>query len=221
VSEAAVLVAEGLHKHWPRRPEPVLTGATFTLRAGESAWLTGANGAGKTTLARVVCGLIRPGDGSVRLGALDPERTRSAYQRRIGFLPAGDRGLYARLSVRRHLQLWARVAFVPAGRRAEAIAAVVDRFRLDELLDWRVDRLSMGQRQRVRVAMTFLHDPDVLLLDEPLTSLDEAGGDLLRAAIAEHVATDGMCLWISPGNDHPDVDFTHRWRLAEGRITER
>ena len=113
------------------------------------------------------------------------------------------------------------MAFVPHARRDEAIERAIKRFALGELLGWRVDRLSMGQRQRVRIAMTFLHDPDLLLLDEPLTSLDDDGAELLRAALDEHLDTGGLCLWISPGNDRPELDFDHRWHLAGGTITER
>ena len=143
---------------------------------------------------------------------------RREYQQRVGMLAAGDRGLYARLSVRRHLELWAGVAFVPKAQRAATIASAVQRFALEPIFSARVDRLSMGQRQRVRLAMTFLHDPVLVLLDEPLNSLDEEGAELLRKGLETVLEHQGVCLWFSPGNDRPSFEFHHRWKLAAGRL---
>ena len=82
---------------------PVLERVDVCVEEARSAWIAGQNGAGKTTLLRIAAGLITPDRGTVRLRGLDPERTRREYQRKVGFLGAGDRGLYARLSVRQNL----------------------------------------------------------------------------------------------------------------------
>jgi ABC-type multidrug transport system ATPase subunit len=206
-------------KKWQRLPEPVLDGVSFAVPNGAAIWITGGNGAGKTTLMRILSGLIRPDHGEVRLDGLCPETRRREYQQRVGTLAAGDRGLFARLSVRGHLQVWAGVAFVPRSQHAARIASTADRFGLEPLLNARVDRMSMGQRQRVRMAMTFLHQPMLVLLDEPLNSLDEEGADVLRSAIFDVLARGGACLWFSPGNDRPELDFRHHWRLAGGSLT--
>ena len=219
--DEALLRVEAVTKKWPRLPEPVLANLSFTVAPACAAWITGGNGAGKTTLMRVISGLIRPEAGAIRLGDLDPETSRRAYQQRVGMLAAGDRGLYARMSVRRHLELWAGIAFVPRSRHAVCIASAITRFALEPIIDARTDRLSMGQRQRVRLAMTFLHDPGLVLLDEPLNSLDEDGADLLRAGIAAVLAGGGVCLWFSPGNDQPAFEFRHRWKLADGTLHGR
>jgi ABC-type multidrug transport system ATPase subunit len=200
--------------------DPVLDGVSFTVPRGAAVWVTGGNGAGKTTLMRILSGLIRPDSGEVSLDGLDPERERREYQQHIGTLAAGDRGLFARLSVRRHLQVWAGVAFVPRSEQATQIASTAARFGLEQLLDARVDRISMGQRQRVRMAMTFLHRPTLALLDEPLNSLDDEGGELLRAGISEVLAQGGACLWFSPGNDRPGFDFRNHWQLANGALIQ-
>ncbi len=81
---------------------------------------------------------------------------RSRYHRLVSFLPAGDRGLYARLTVRRQLEFWARIALVPRERFRETIDHAIETFDLAELAERRVDRMSMGQRQRLRIAMTVL-----------------------------------------------------------------
>src|SRR5579859_5256472 len=159
------LTVDGVHHRWGATP--VLRGATLEVAPATVAWLGGPNGAGKTTLLRIAGGLLTPAQGQVRILGLDPERHRRDCHRRLGYLSAGDRGLHARLSVVDHLELWASLAFVPRGRRRELIEGTVTRFELGELRARRVDRLSMGQRQRVRLAMTFLHEPDLVLLDEP------------------------------------------------------
>lgn len=216
-----LLVVHEVDKRWPRRPEPVLRRTGFELESAQGAWITGDNGAGKTTLARIVAGLILPDAGWVLLDGLSPERDRRSFQSRLGFLSAGDRGLYARLTVRRHLDLWARVSFVPRDERPAAVARVVERFALEPLYEQRVDRISMGQRQRVRIAMAFMHEPRLVLLDEPLTSLDVKGSDLLRAELGRLAERGGAYIWISPGNDAPGLDFSHRWHLTGGDLVPR
>ena len=98
----------------------------------------------------------------------------------------------------------------------EAIAT----FDLSELAERRVDRMSMGQRQRLRIAMTFLPRPEVVLLDEPLTSLDTEGGELLQAAIAELLGREGAVLWCSPSGEHLDMTFDAHWMLEQGRLVK-
>ena len=212
----ALLSVRGVERAWERRP--VLMGVDLELQRGEVAWLGGANGAGKTTLLRIIAGLVGPDAGSVELDGLDPVRDRRAFQLRLGFLPAGDRGLYARLNVRRNLDFWAGLALIPRSGRQAAVDRVVTLFELGELIGQRVDRLSMGQRQRVRLAMVFLHDPDVVLLDEPHTSLDDAGLALLREALGAHTAAGGAALWCSPAIDQAHLPHDRAWRLDAGTL---
>jgi ABC-2 type transport system ATP-binding protein len=178
----ALLELQGIVKRWPAAP-PVLEGVSLLVEPGTAVAISGRNGAGKTTLLRIASGLIAPERGSVRIAGLDPERDRTEFQRRMGFLSAGNSGLYARLRATHHLDLWSRLALLPKPIRAGAIERARATFELEPLVDKRVDRLSMGQRQRLRLALAFLHDPSVVLLDEPATSLDERGIELLRLAI--------------------------------------
>ena len=115
--EALTLELRGIVKHWQRRP--VLEGVDFTVEPGTATWLGGSNGAGKTTLLRIATGAIMPERGSVSLGGLNPERDRREYARRIAYLAAGDRNLYARLSVRRHLDLWGCLALLDKAARGK------------------------------------------------------------------------------------------------------
>jgi ABC-type multidrug transport system ATPase subunit len=180
-----LLRAERLRKRWHRGRLSVLEGVDLAVERGTLVAIVGANGVGKTTLLRILAGLILPDAGLVRLDGLYPRKDRVAYQRRIGLLSAGYGGLYARLSVRQQLAFSARIAFVPAAQRVFACDAAMARFGLFELAGRRLDRLSMGQRQRVRLAMTFLHQPDLVLLDEPWNSLDAEGERLLAATLIE------------------------------------
>jgi ABC-type multidrug transport system ATPase subunit len=206
----------GIVKSW--RAVRVLDGTDLAVAPGERAWVGGRNGAGKTTLLRVAAGLILPEAGEVRLQGLDPELDRQDFQRRLGFLSAGNSGLYARLTVRDNLEYWAGLALVPRARRAQAVDSVMERFGVAGMARNRVDRLSMGQRQRVRIAGTFLHDPGVLMLDEPETSLDEEGLAALRDALREHSEAGGAALICSPSHEKVALDVDSVYVLESGRL---
>jgi ABC-type multidrug transport system ATPase subunit len=98
------------------------------------------------------------------------------------------------------------------------VEGAIERFELRELAQQRVDRMSMGQRQRVRVAMTFMVEPEIVLLDEPLTSLDEEGALLLLEAVRDLLARDGCVLWCSPGDEPLAPAFDARWTIERGRL---
>ena len=210
----------GVSKRWPRLERPVLDGVDLEVGVGEACLLSGRNGAGKTTLMRIVAGLIRPDAGSVALDGLSPERARQDFTRRIGVLSAGDRGLHARLSVQRHLELWARLAFLERRERPEAVARAVRRFSLEDIATARVDRLSQGQRQRTRLALAFMHEPRLLLLDEPANSLDDEARDLLSRTLERSLSEGAACLWISPSADVGGVHFDRRMQLVDGTLGE-
>ena len=197
----------------------MLDGVDLTIAAGECTWVGGRNGAGKTTLLRVAAGLILPEAGRIRLSGLDPESNRREFQARLGFLSAGNSGLHARLTVRNNLEYWAGIALVPRARRRQAIDAVIERFGIGPLARHRVDRLSMGQRQRVRIAGTFLHEPSMLMLDEPETSLDEEGVAVLRQTLQEHAAAGGSVLICSPSHEKVGLDVDTAYVLDSGRLT--
>lgn len=208
----------GITKRWPRLEHPVLDDVDLELEAGSVTWIGGRNGIGKTTLMRIAAGLIGSDAGFVKLDGLDPVRDRKPYQSRCGFLSAGNGGLYARLSVRWHLDWWARVAFIPAGERKQVVCTALERFELTELAKRRVDRMSMGQRQRVRLAGTFLHDPDVILLDEPRNSLDAEGIAVLAGAVREATARGAAVLWCAPTGEEEKIESDRRLLLEHGRL---
>ena len=215
---ACPLAIRGVTKRWRKSQAAVLEGVDLALEPGTFTWVGGRNGAGKTTLLRIAAGLIEPELGKAEVWGVSARENRVRYQTLVSFLPAGDRGLYARLTVRRQLEFWARISMMPPAQvRATVDAAIAD-FDLHELADRRVDRMSMGQRQRLRIAMTFLPSPETVLLDEPLTSLDGEGAALLLDAVRRVLDRDGVVLWCSPSGESLDMSFDASWVIDGGRL---
>jgi ABC-type multidrug transport system ATPase subunit len=204
-------------KSW-RGAGRVLDHVNLVVRSGAAVHIAGRNGTGKTTLLRIAVGLIKPASGIVASAGLSPEMNRRRYQQRIGFLAAGDRALYARMTARDHLKFWSRLNFVHRSREHETIERAIVRFGLSELADRRVDRISMGQRQRVRLAGFFLHEPMVVLLDEPRNSLDDDGIELLAEWTGEVRRRGGAVIWCSPNGEAAEIEFTERHVLERGQL---
>jgi ABC-2 type transport system ATP-binding protein len=215
--ERSGLLVRGVSKAWGRRT--VLNDVTLRVPPGTSAWVGGRNGVGKTTLLRIAAGLVAADRGEVMLNGLDPHRDRRRYQRQLGFLSAGDRGLYARLTVRQNLQLWTRLALLSSSDCETAVGAAMGAFQLAELIDARADRLSLGQRQRVRLALAFLHAPNLVLLDEPANSIDDEGLALIAAAMGDLHRRGGMAIWCSP--NRPQLEqIAAGYVLRDGGLSE-
>lgn len=218
VSTAYPLTIRGVSKRWGPDLPPVLDRVELRLEPATRTLIGGRNGVGKTTLLRIAAGLIDAEAGRVAVWGIGPRENRARYQQLVSFLPAGDRGLYARLTVRRQLELSARLALLYGSRCRGAIERAIDAFDLRELAERRVDRMSMGQRQRLRIAMTFLPEPEVVLLDEPRTSLDQEGTALLERAIERLLARDGAVLWCSPSGEQLEASFDRRFTIERGRL---
>jgi ABC-type multidrug transport system ATPase subunit len=195
----------------------VLDGAGLIVARGRLVHVGGGNGAGKTTLLRVLAGLLDPDAGAVRVEGIDPLERRRDYQRRVSYVSAGNAGLYARLTVERQLALWARLAFVAPEERERRIGGILRAFGLDGLRGRRVDRLSMGQRQRLRLGLAFLPPARLLLLDEPHTSLDAEGDATLAAALRAHLAMGGAAVWCSP-EPHRSLAPDQAFVVRAGRL---
>jgi ABC-type multidrug transport system ATPase subunit len=213
-----LLVMVDVYHRWKGPKPPVLDEVSLTLRAGEVTWIGGRNGAGKTTLLRLAAGILLPQRGTVRIGELSSEDRGNSYQRQIGFLSAGDRSLQARMRVTQQLDYWARLAYVPREQRRERVDLCLKGFGLEEFADRRVDRMSMGQRQRIRLAMAFLHEPSVILLDEPRNSLDDDGYELLNTQTRLATARGATMLWCSPRGEDRVIDCDQSFSLGDGRL---
>lgn len=205
-------------KRWPGTGHLVLDGICLEVRAGSVVRITGENGAGKTTLLRIVAGLLLCDRGAVRVQGRALDRDPTNYRRQVGFVGAGSTGLYARLSVERHLDLCARLSLMPPRDRGDAIQRVSETFALAELTGRRLDRLSMGQRQRVRLALAFLHEPALIALDEPLTSLDDRGVNRLERALRDLRARGAAAVVSTPTEAGARLQHDAGFRLIDGRL---
>jgi heme exporter protein A len=168
----AALDVERLARHFGERE--ALCDVSLVLSAGQTLVVFGPNGAGKTTLLRVLATLLRPHAGSVRVLGSDLPEQSWAVRGRIGLL-AHEPLLYRELTARENLRFHARLHGVEKGRIEELLAAVSLEARADEP----VKSLSRGMVQRVAIARAVLHDPDLLLLDEPYANLDPAAIELV------------------------------------------
>jgi heme exporter protein A len=173
---AEALEVEGLERRYGERA--ALTGVSFELEEGQTLGLFGPNGAGKTTLLRILATLLRPHAGRLRVlgGALPDEAWK--VRGRVGYV-GHDPLLYRELSGRENLLFHARLHRVSETRVEELIGAVGMKRRADDP----VRELSRGMVQRLSVARALLHDPPLLLLDEPYSGLDLAARDLLEPLI--------------------------------------
>jgi heme exporter protein A len=157
-----------------------LRDVTLSIAAGSCCALLGRNGAGKTTLLRIVAGLSPFQRGTVRVAGLSPRNEKA--RRQIGFLGHGI-GVYEDLSAEENLNFFARIAGIHGSR---IVAATwLDRVGLARVASMPVRQFSRGMRQRLALARTFLHSPDVLLLDEPFTALDDRAIAMLSELLTE------------------------------------
>lgn len=158
-----------------------LDGLTFEVDRGEVFGFLGANGAGKTTTMRICLGIITADDGEIRL---DGRPTGELPRRTWGYLPE-ERGLYPRMGILDQLVYFASLYGVPPHRARREALAWLTRFRIPDYAGRRAEELSKGNQQKVQFIAAVLHDPEVLLMDEPFTGLDPINLVLLREAFTE------------------------------------
>jgi ABC-2 type transport system ATP-binding protein len=182
-----VLAADGVEKTYssvlPWEPDvEVLTGASLELRAGEIVGIVGENGSGKSTLMQCL------------VGALDPDAGDVARPGGVGWCPQDDR-LYDRLTVDETFRLFGEAHDMTRSEIEAATDRLTDRLDFERFRDRRVDRLSGGNRRKLTLAVSLMHDPDVLLLDEPYTGFDWETY-LAFWDLAEDLAADGTAVAI-------------------------
>jgi ABC-2 type transport system ATP-binding protein len=148
-----------------------LRGVSFAIAPGQIVGLLGPNGAGKTTIIKVITGYLQPDAGSVVVDGLDVLSHTREVQARIGYLPE-NAPLYPELSVQAYLTMIANLRQIPAARQRERISDAVYATGLTEHLTRPIGELSKGYRQRVGLAQAILHQPKLLILDEPTVGLD-------------------------------------------------
>jgi ABC-2 type transport system ATP-binding protein len=182
-----------------------LDGMTFDVRAGEIFGFVGSNGAGKTTTMRIVLGVLAADGGEVRWGGVPvTQETRG----RIGYMPE-ERGLYPRMKVGEQLTYLARLHGLSAPAAAAAVREWTERLGVEGRVGDEVQKLSLGNQQRVQLAAALVHDPDILVLDEPFSGLDPVAVDVMSNVLREKAA-DGI----------PVIFSSHQLELVE-RLCDR
>jgi sodium transport system ATP-binding protein len=148
-----------------------LRGLDLECRPGEIYGLLGPNGAGKTTTLRILATILAPTAGTATVAGVDVTADPIEARRRIGFL-SGTTGLYPRLTPRETLRYFGTLHGIERGKLEARVEELIDTFSIRDYADGRCETLSTGQKQKVSIARAVLHDPAVLILDEPTTGLD-------------------------------------------------
>jgi sodium transport system ATP-binding protein len=171
---AALVQVERLVKTYQNRKRgavEAVKGISFTAGAGEIFGLLGPNGAGKTTTLRILATILTPTSGNAAIAGNDVVANPDGARRSLGFL-SRDTGLYARLSAREMITYFGRLYGMNGAALDQRVAALGELFEMKSFLDRRCGKLSSGQKQRVSIARTVVHNPPVLILDEPTAGLD-------------------------------------------------
>ena len=173
----------------------VLRGISMEAASGEIFGLLGPNGAGKTTTLRIVCTLLAPDAGSVQVLGFDTMSAPEEVRRRVGVVTA-DIGVYPRLSARENISYFAELSGVADGELKGRVDAVLNRLDMTSFANQRAESLSSGQKQKVAIARAIVHDPAVLMFDEPTSNLDVLASREIRNFMVESRGR-GKCVIFS------------------------
>jgi heme exporter protein A len=207
----AIAVA-GLRRDYGERP--ALDGVGFELAAGDSLVVLGPNGAGKTTLLRILATLLRPSGGAVAvLGCSLPDEAWK-LRGRIGYL-GHEPLLYRDLSGRENLRFQARLHGVDRAAAEARIEELLRAVGMERRADERVAELSAGMRQRLSICRCVLHEPELLLLDEPDSNLDLEGRELARELIGPRAESTRVVVTHDPERHLPEADQVLRLGIGE------
>lgn len=171
----------------------VLTDVTFDVRPGRMTGFVGSNGAGKTTTMRIILGVLSADSGTV---SLDGESLGPDDRRRFGYMPE-ERGLYPKMRVQEQLVYLARLHGLGITAAKENADALLEQLGLTEREDAAVESLSLGNQQRAQIAAALVHDPEVLVLDEPFSGLDPVAVETVLTVLKARAAAGAPVLFSS------------------------
>jgi ABC-2 type transport system ATP-binding protein len=220
---SGIVRTSGLVKRYPGTL--AVAGLDLDVAQGEIFGLVGPNGAGKTTTLRILATLLSPTAGSAEIAGIDVRRNPDAARRVLGFMPDVF-GVYDDMKVWEYLDFFARCYGIPADRRRQMIGDLLDLVDLGDKRDAYVQGLSRGMQQRLCLAHTLVHDPQVLLLDEPASGLDPRARVELRELLRE-LRSIGKTIVIS-SHILPELEelctsvaiIDHGQVLAQGRVAD-
>ena len=186
-----MLALTGIEKSYGERR--VLDDVSFAVAPGRLTGFVGGNGAGKTTTMRIALGLLAHDGGQVTLHGAP---VTAADRRGFGYMPE-ERGLYPKMRVLEHIVYLARLHGFSREDATSRATAILERLGLGERLDDNIEALSLGNQQRAQIAAALVHDPEVLILDEPFSGLDPLAVDVVAGVLQERAATGVSVLFSS------------------------
>jgi ABC-2 type transport system ATP-binding protein len=202
--QVAIQVTQLVKSYDPQRLNAV-DGISFEIEPGTIFGLLGPNGAGKTTTIKIILGLVLPTSGSVYLAGYDVLKQRNKALRHAGAILEGSRNVYWRLSMRANLEYFGALRGMKGKSLAQRIDDVLGLVELSDRANEEVRYLSRGMQQKVALATAILHDPDVLLLDEPTLGLDVQASRTIEQVLRQFVEQQGKTVVLT----------THQMALAE------
>lgn len=181
---SAILEVSNLTKRYRKAARPALNSVSFSVERGTIYAFVGPNGAGKTTTIRILATLLKPDSGDVRVNGLPLSTHQREVRALIGYIP-DEFGLYDELSVRDYLAFFARCYDIPESKHTGLVSDLLDLVGLTSRADDQVRALSRGMKQRLGLARALVHDPELIIADEPASGLDPRARvelrDILRA----------------------------------------
>ena len=233
MSEPAI-VAQDIVKHFMRREErgfrrflpggtrattTAVDGVSLEVREGELFGLLGPNGAGKTTLVKILSTLLLPTSGSGRVAGHDLLTEADAIRRKVGVVLGGERALYWRLTARENLRFFYELYDLPRSARVDRIEELLSLVGLADRADERVENYSKGMKQRLHLARGLLHDPEILLLDEPSIGLDPGAAREMRALVRKLTDEQGKTVILTTHYLYEADELSHRVGIInKGRL---
>jgi ABC-2 type transport system ATP-binding protein len=195
----------------------VVDQVSFVVNRGEVVGYLGPNGSGKTTTTRMLTGLLEPTTGAVWFDGRDSSLDPIEFRRHLGYVPE-EPHLYPFLSGREYLELVGRLRELPAASMAHKIAALLELLSLSDAAEQAVASYSKGMKQKLLIIAALLHDPDVLILDEPDSGLDVTSALIVRHLVAGLAARGKAILYTSHILDVVERICTRVIVLHEGRV---
>tara|TARA_R110000850_G_scaffold22504_1_gene66624 strand:- start:1441 stop:2391 length:951 start_codon:yes stop_codon:yes gene_type:complete len=209
-----MIEVEDLHKHFGTKV--AVDGVSFTVKKGEVLGFLGPNGAGKSTTMRMVTGYLPPSQGKVTIGGADIEENEIEAKSKIGYLPEAA-PLYSDMTVESFLRFAAEMRGVPAKELKAAVDKVITTTSLEPVRHQSVDTLSKGYRHRTCFAQSIIHDPEVLILDEPTDGLDPNQKHEIRQLI-RRMGEDKAILFSTHILEEVEAACTRAIIIDRGRI---
>jgi ABC-2 type transport system ATP-binding protein len=194
-----------------------LDSMSFTVSPGEMFGFVGSNGAGKTTTMRIVVGVLSPDSGAVRWGETPVIRQDTT---RFGYMPE-ERGLYPKMTVAKHLIYLGRLHGMSASAAQSSMVRWTDRLHISDHRTKTIDSLSLGNQQHVQLAAALIHDPDVLILDEPFSGLDPVAVDAMSGVLREKAAQGVPVLFSSHQLDLVELEQRRQPRASDPGYDDR